>query len=128
MGHDGKYRGDVSAFRIGWPASNSSQQHGGSKPSMHMGKCAFVLVDGIGDVSVPTIGSRTPLQLADTPVLDAIASAHPLSSSISVYLLIYLNVNGSLITCRCRPERAAGPSGARACLRQRYRPPVPARL
>jgi 2,3-bisphosphoglycerate-independent phosphoglycerate mutase len=43
-----------------------------------MGKCAFVLVDGIGDVSVPLIGSGTPLQLADTPVLDAIASARTL--------------------------------------------------
>lgn len=36
-------------------------------------KIAFVLVDGIGDVSIPRLGFRTPLEVARTPVLDAIA-------------------------------------------------------
>lgn len=34
---------------------------------------AFVLVDGIGDVSIPAFGNRTPLQAAAVPHLDAIA-------------------------------------------------------
>ncbi len=34
---------------------------------------AFVLVDGIGDVSIPAFGNRTPLQAASVPHLDAIA-------------------------------------------------------
>ena len=34
---------------------------------------AFVLIDGAGDVGVPELGGRTPLQAARTPVLDAIA-------------------------------------------------------
>lgn len=34
---------------------------------------AFVLIDGVGDVTVPQLGNRTPLQAADVPHLDAIA-------------------------------------------------------
>ena len=34
---------------------------------------AFVLLDGIGDVTIPDLGRLTPLQAADTPTLDAIA-------------------------------------------------------
>lgn len=33
----------------------------------------FVLIDGVGDVGVPELGGRTPLQAARTPFLDAIA-------------------------------------------------------
>jgi hypothetical protein len=36
-------------------------------------RIAFLLIDGVGDVSVPRLGHRTPLQVADTPTLDAIA-------------------------------------------------------
>ena len=36
-------------------------------------RVAFVLVDGIGDVTIPQLGNRTPLQAADVPHLDAIA-------------------------------------------------------
>ena len=36
-------------------------------------KCAFVLVDGIGDVSIPFIGNQTPLQRAAVPFCDAVA-------------------------------------------------------
>ncbi|MBA0848642.1 hypothetical protein Goshw_005000 [Gossypium schwendimanii] len=38
-------------------------------------RVAFVLIDGLGDVSIPRFGNKTPLQAADVPNLDAIASA-----------------------------------------------------
>ncbi|KAH7446552.1 hypothetical protein KP509_01G061700 [Ceratopteris richardii] len=38
-------------------------------------RVVLVLVDGLGDVSIPTLGFQTPLQAAVTPNLDAIASA-----------------------------------------------------
>ncbi|XP_059645746.1 uncharacterized protein LOC132287215 [Cornus florida] len=38
-------------------------------------RVAFVLIDGIGDVSLPRFGYKTPLQIATIPNLDAIASA-----------------------------------------------------
>lgn len=38
-------------------------------------RVAFVLIDGIGDVSLPRFRYKTPLQVAKVPNLDAIASA-----------------------------------------------------
>ncbi|KAK4338816.1 hypothetical protein RND71_040278 [Anisodus tanguticus] len=38
-------------------------------------RVAFVLIDGVGDVSLPRFGYKTPLQLSKIPNLDAIASA-----------------------------------------------------
>ncbi|CAI9109965.1 OLC1v1009915C2 [Oldenlandia corymbosa var. corymbosa] len=38
-------------------------------------RVAFVLIDGLGDVSLPRFGHKTPLQVANIPNLDAIASA-----------------------------------------------------
>lgn len=38
-------------------------------------RVAFVLIDGVGDVSLPRFGFKTPLQAAKIPHLDAIASA-----------------------------------------------------
>ncbi|KAG6418183.1 hypothetical protein SASPL_120383 [Salvia splendens] len=38
-------------------------------------RVAFILIDGVGDVSLPRFGYKTPLQVANTPNLDAIASA-----------------------------------------------------
>ncbi|KAJ8775111.1 hypothetical protein K2173_020115 [Erythroxylum novogranatense] len=38
-------------------------------------RVAFVLIDGLGDVSLPRFGYKTPLQAARLPNLDAIASA-----------------------------------------------------
>lgn len=38
-------------------------------------RVAFVLIDGLGDVSIPRYGYKTPLQVAKTPSLDAIAAA-----------------------------------------------------
>ena len=37
---------------------------------------AFVLIDGLGDVSIPELGDRTPLEAAHCPNLDAIAGMH----------------------------------------------------
>ena len=36
-------------------------------------KVAFVLIDGVGDVSIPRLGFKTPLEASKTPILDAIA-------------------------------------------------------
>lgn len=38
-------------------------------------RVAFVLIDGVGDVTLPRLGHKTPLQAARVPNLDAIASA-----------------------------------------------------
>ncbi|GJT81495.1 putative 2,3-bisphosphoglycerate-independent phosphoglycerate mutase [Tanacetum coccineum] len=38
-------------------------------------RVAFVLIDGLGDVSIPRFGYKTPLEAAKVPNLDAIASA-----------------------------------------------------
>ncbi|XP_010528453.1 PREDICTED: uncharacterized protein LOC104805546 [Tarenaya hassleriana] len=38
-------------------------------------RVAFVLIDGLGDISIPKLGGKTPLQAANIPSLDAIASA-----------------------------------------------------
>ena len=38
-------------------------------------RVAFVLIDGLADVSLPRLGYKTPLQAAKLPNLDAIASA-----------------------------------------------------
>lgn len=46
-----------------------------SNSEHHRRRVAFVLIDGLGDVSIPRFGYRTPLQAAKVPNLDAIASA-----------------------------------------------------
>lgn len=44
-------------------------------PQQPKKRVAFVLIDGLGDVSLPKFGFMTPLQVAKVPNLDAIASA-----------------------------------------------------
>ncbi|XP_010257826.1 PREDICTED: uncharacterized protein LOC104597802 isoform X2 [Nelumbo nucifera] len=44
-------------------------------PEQPKRRVAFVLIDGLGDVSIPKFGYRTPLQVAKIPNLNAIASA-----------------------------------------------------
>lgn len=44
-------------------------------PEERKKRVAFVLIDGLGDVSLPRFGYQTPLQAAEIPNLDAIASA-----------------------------------------------------
>ncbi|KAG7981612.1 hypothetical protein I3843_04G004700 [Carya illinoinensis] len=46
-----------------------------SRPQQPRRRVAFVLIDGLGDVSLPRLGFKTPLQAAKVPNLDAIASA-----------------------------------------------------
>ena len=38
-------------------------------------RVAFVLIDGIADVALPSLGHRTILQAARVPYLDAVAAA-----------------------------------------------------
>jgi 2,3-bisphosphoglycerate-independent phosphoglycerate mutase len=40
------------------------------------GRVVLVLIDGVGDVSVPSLGDRTPLEVAHTPNMDAIAGEY----------------------------------------------------
>ncbi len=44
-----------------------------SAPLLETERIAFVLIDGVGDVTIPQLGNRTPLEAADVPHLDAIA-------------------------------------------------------
>lgn len=44
-------------------------------PEFPKKRVAFVLIDGLGDVSLPRLGYKTPLQAAKLPNLDGIASA-----------------------------------------------------
>ena len=37
-------------------------------------KCAFLIIDGLGDLPVPELAKRTPLEAARTPVLDRLAA------------------------------------------------------
>lgn len=41
--------------------------------AMEPARVVLLIVDGIGDVSVPEFGDRTPLEVAHVPHLDAIA-------------------------------------------------------
>ena len=38
-------------------------------------RLVFVLIDGIGDVALPQLEDLTPLQVAETPMLDRVAGA-----------------------------------------------------
>jgi hypothetical protein len=43
----------------------------------HPDKLVLVLIDGVGDVTLPAFGDATPLQVAHTPNLDCIAGLGP---------------------------------------------------
>lgn len=34
----------------------------------------LVLIDGVGDVSIPACQNKTPLEISSTPILDSISS------------------------------------------------------
>ncbi|GJP35993.1 hypothetical protein CLOM_g20534 [Closterium sp. NIES-68] len=57
------------------PRSEADTLPGSSVPPSVTTRVAFILIDGIGDVAVPSLGGLTPLQAANTPNLDAIAAA-----------------------------------------------------
>lgn len=46
-----------------------------TRPPRAHAKLLLVIIDGVGDVSVPAFGDRTPLQVARVPHLDALAAA-----------------------------------------------------
>jgi hypothetical protein len=52
----------------------------------YKGKALLVIIDGIGDVTIPAFGDRTPLEVAHTPNLDAIAGALALSQQLRRHL------------------------------------------
>jgi hypothetical protein len=49
----------------------TQQQQQQQKPD----KIVLVLIDGVGDVTIPAFGDRTPLQVAHTPNMDCVAGA-----------------------------------------------------
>ncbi|KAF2908160.1 hypothetical protein DAI22_12g163000 [Oryza sativa Japonica Group] len=72
-----KRRRHTSQRRRRWRGEERGE--GGSKARAAMAarrsRVAFVLVDGIGDVSIPSLRGRTPLEAAAAPGLDAVAAA-----------------------------------------------------
>lgn len=48
------------------------QQQEGTLPD----KVILVIIDGIGDVTIPAFGDRTPLQVSHTPNMDCISGLH----------------------------------------------------
>ena len=81
-------------------------------------KLAFVLIDGIGDISVPELGNLTPLETADTLALDAVAG-DTLSYRLSRYHQSHNSpFSPAELACSCRTQWIAGPSRARARLRK----------
>ncbi|KAH9314668.1 hypothetical protein KI387_023295, partial [Taxus chinensis] len=55
--------------------SNTIEKMGLTEGVVLKRRVAFILVDGVGDVSIPSLGFLTPLQAAHTPNLDAMACA-----------------------------------------------------
>ena len=46
--------------------------HGSGFP-MCPEKVIFVIIDGLGDVTIPAFGDRTPLEVSHMPTMDAIS-------------------------------------------------------
>jgi 2,3-bisphosphoglycerate-independent phosphoglycerate mutase len=53
----------------------AAQQQGSNGGGNKRKRFLFVMVDGLGDVGIPALDNRTPLQHAVTPVMDALATA-----------------------------------------------------
>jgi 2,3-diphosphopglycerate-independent phosphoglycerate mutase len=47
----------------------------GASQDAKKARVLLLIIDGVGDVSIPALGGRTPLQAARTPALDALAAA-----------------------------------------------------
>lgn len=45
----------------------------GSQSTRLPERIVLLIIDGLGDVTIPDLGDRTPLEVAHTPCLDAIA-------------------------------------------------------
>jgi hypothetical protein len=59
-------------------APQQQQQQQQQQQTHKPDKIALVLIDGVGDVTIPAFGDKTPLQVAHTPNMDCIAGmSHP---------------------------------------------------
>ncbi len=56
-------------------------------------KVVLVIIDGIGDVTIPAFGDRTPLEVAHTPNMDALAGVYPCPQ----HMLIVPKASSSLL-------------------------------
>ena len=105
-------------------------------------RVAFVLIDGVGDVTVPALGGRTPLQAAALPHLDAVAGAprqlrlpcdarsklvHTCAAPAGTPRASSMHTRSALPFKPCSRwvDGAHGSGRTRAGLRLRHRPPVP---
>ena len=69
-------------------------------------RLAFVLIDGLGDTSVSQLGDRTPLQAANTPILDGVAGYFLLFTAEPCHILLFLGccmrvLQDSTESCLC---------------------------
>lgn len=90
-------------------------------------RLAFVLIDGVGDVSIPQFGFKTPLQVADVPHLDAIAGTLCRADGTDRNRSRSRSRQSSpcccCTPCSCWPDGAGRSRGAGAGLRQRHSAP-----
>jgi 2,3-bisphosphoglycerate-independent phosphoglycerate mutase len=49
-------------------------------------KLVLVIIDGVGDVTIPAFGDMTPLQVAHTPNLDCIAGVRAVGAWVRAWL------------------------------------------
>ena len=47
----------------------------------------LLIIDGLGDVAIPSFGDRTPLEVAHTPNLDAIAGEYSERTALLIWYL-----------------------------------------
>ncbi|KAJ8621898.1 hypothetical protein MRB53_030427 [Persea americana] len=80
--HSGKQLSPTATAKATTPRRTPTPSRGKGEDREEMGthqqpkgRVAFVLIDGVGDVSLPRFHYQTPLQVSKTPNLDAIASA-----------------------------------------------------
>lgn len=60
-------------------------------------RLAFILIDGLGDVSVPRFQHQTTLQVAVTLNLDAITSAG-VNAGVTLHIVLYWDTTPGCIT------------------------------
>lgn len=59
-------------------------------PAYPATRLAFVLIDGLGDTNVSQLGDQTPLQAANTPILDGVAGDVLLFTAEPCHILLFL--------------------------------------
>ncbi len=63
----------VSMLRYGSPLANATDVTA-TEPVAH-DKCVMFIIDGLGDLPIPGLNGKTPLEAAKTPVLDRLAAS-----------------------------------------------------